>query len=193
MKELKRLEDETGWKEPNERWDKILVAAFDLIWVGLKIFPGYPLKLIGRGFILIGAGIGLIGLGLAWIGTKIWDVVVVVWSLITETISNHCPPIDFVVEISETGELVPRPSGNFRFQSENLDSDILIKLSDLPDDFKPFKAKDARQATIRCTIRKFDLEQSKRLYHGYGTHTDLDVFKIQNLTYVPTRVTRKKK
>jgi hypothetical protein len=192
VRELKRLEEDT-WKEPSEKWDKILIAAFTLIWQALKIFPGYPLKLIGRGFRLVWAGIGLIESGLEWIAMKIWDVIVVVWSIISETVSNHCPPIDFVVEISEKGELVPRPNGNFRFKSMDLDNDIMINVTDLPDDFKPFKAKDGRRATIRCTIKTSELEQSKRLYNKFGTRSDLDVFKIQDLTYVPTRVVRKKK
>jgi hypothetical protein len=194
MRELK--EEETwggGWREPNERWDKILVAGFSIVWAGLMIFPGYPFKLIGYGFKWIWAGIGLVESGLEWIAKKIWDVIVVVWSLITETISNHCPPIDFVVEISEKGKLVPRHNGNFRFTSMDLDNDIMINATDLPDGFKPFKAKDGRQATIRCTIKTSELEQAKRLYNKFGTRSDLDVFKIQDLTYVPTRVVRKKK
>jgi hypothetical protein len=195
MKELKRLEAETGWKDPNEKWDKILIPAFDLIWAGLKIFPGYPLKLIGRGFILFGAGIGLIGLGLLWFGKKIWDIIVVIWSIITETVSNHCPPIDFVVGISETGELIPRPSGNFRFKSMDLDHDILIKLSDLPDGFKPSTAESGRRATIRCTIRSSELESAKRNSFKYGsdaTLMDVDVYKIQDLKYISGRVIKKK-
>ena len=187
MKEVKRLESETGWREPNEKWDKILIAAFTLIWQVLKIFPGYPLKLIGYVFRWVINGIVLLALGLGWIGKKIWDVIVVVWSLISETVSNHCPPIDFVVEISETGELIPRPSGNFRFTSEDLKEDILIPSSDLPDGFKPSTAKAGRRGIIRCTVLKRDLEQARRL------NLSVDVFKIQDFKYVPVRTPRKKK
>lgn len=187
MKELKRQESETwagGWKEPNEKWNEILMAAFSLIWAGLKIFPGYPLKLLGYGFRWIWRGIVLVEKGLEWIAKKIWDVIVVVWSLISETVSNHCPPIDFVVEISEKGELNRRSDARYRFTSENLGTDIIINTADLPDDFKPQKVGDKSQATIRCTVRKLDLDRS------YG---GIDVFKIQDLKYVPVRTTRKKK
>ncbi len=196
MKELGRLDDETwggGWREPNEKWDKILIAAFSLIWEGLKIFPGYPLKLLGYGFGFVWVGISLIESGLEWIVMKIGDVIVVVWSIITETVSNHCPPIDFVVEISEKGELNRRSDTRYRFTSENLKGNIIINTAELPDDFKPQKVGDKNQATIRCTVKTSELEYSKKSKRNYGNYSDMDVFKIQDLEYIPVRTTRKKK
>lgn len=195
MRELKEVEKGWEWKEPNEKWNEILMDAFSLIWAGLKIFPGYPFKWFGHVFMWVIGIIVYIALGLGWFGKRIWDIIVVVWSLVTETISNHCPPIDFVVGISEKGELIPRPSGNFRFKSMDLDNDILIKLSDLPDGFKPSIAKGGRRVTIRCTVRSSELEAAKRNRWKYGSDAvlmDVDVYKIQNLLYIPYRTTKKK-
>lgn len=186
------LKEAKPWKDPNERWDKILIPAFELIWAGLRIFPGYPLKWIAYVLILIFNGFVLVGLGLGWFGKKIWDIVVVVWSLITETISNHCPPIEFIVGISEEGELIPQSNGDFKFTSENVDGDILFAPSELPDGFKPSKAKNGRPATIRCTIRKTDLESAKRSIHVYGNYGNTKVHEIQDLKYILHRTTRKK-
>ncbi len=194
-KRMRELKEVGTWKEPNETWNEILKAAFSLIWAGLKIFPGYPFKWFGYVLETVVKAMILVFLGLGWFARKIWDVIVVVWSLITETISNHCPPIDFVIEINERGDLIPQLHGNFRFISKDLESDIFIRPSNLPAGFKPSIAKGGRRATIRCTILSNHLEIAKRNRYKYATGSgiDIDVYEIQDLEYNPGRVIRKKK
>ncbi len=196
MRELKKVEKGWEWKEPNEKWNEILMDAFSLIWAGLKIFPGYPFKLFGYVFKWIINGIVLVCLGIGWFGKKIWDIIVVIWSLITETISNHCPPIDFVVEINERVELNRRSDTRFRFTSMDLNNDIIINTTDLPNGFKARKVGDKSRVTIRCTVRSSELEMAKRNRYEYGSDAvlaDVDVYKIQDLKYIPVRTIRKKK
>ncbi len=196
MRELKEVES-GGWREPNETWNEILKAAFSLIWAGLKIFPGYPLKWFGYFIMGIVGVIIFVFECIGWFLGKVWDIIVVAWSLITETISNHCPPIDFVVEINERGDLIPRTNGAFRFMSESLESELFISSSDLPDGFKPSIAKGGRRATIRCTILSNHLEMAKKNRYKYASgelsEMAIDVYEIQDLEYNPGRVIKKKK
>ncbi len=90
-------------RESNEKWRKFFRSARQKLWAFLKIFPGWIF--VGAWIILKFIGLGLFWVisGFRWILGHVRDFFIIVWSLLTETISNHCPPIDFIMDFSDTG------------------------------------------------------------------------------------------
>ena len=87
-------------KEREEFWTKNIETAYKVIKpIGLSIYYVIFVPIIY--FVK----------AILWVLRKIGDFFVIIWSLITETISNHCPPIDFVYQ-SEVNEGVLNLSKN---------------------------------------------------------------------------------
>lgn len=184
LKLKKKLKKQDSFK----MWRKFFSKANTGLWKILLVFPGF--LFIGIWLVLkyIGFGIGYVIWGFAWLFTKVADFFVVIWSLLTETVSNHCPPIDFTIKIKDTGILKKHSSEEYLFICKNEDKTLIIPNDYFPDKFKATLSKHGRRGLISCTIctREFD-----RVLKGYGQYRHLQhlsnpikVYKVNKLVYV---------
>jgi len=175
----KRKESTANWLE---FIDKILTVTGKI----LLVFPGslfiglwHVIRYIGIGFWIIIKGIG-------WCLQKVVDVFTIVWSLIFETISNHCPPIDFIFEIDDVGLLNPYKD-NYVFECDNEKNDIIIEKNQFPEGFKLSIAKKGKRGRIKCLLCTRDVEKAMRLKQNYNYYDSLEhpspVYEVVELKY----------
>ncbi|KYK22651.1 hypothetical protein AYK24_00055 [Thermoplasmatales archaeon SG8-52-4] len=174
-------------KEKESPLDVYVWNLFSGIWKVLVIFPGQPLKWIAHIILWIFEGLQWVASGICWILKKFGDFLVVIWSLATETISNHCPPIDFIAEFTESGMLVPAGSHQFVFTSDdNSKHKIYVYPEDFPKGFTMQRYPKGRPVKINYGVKTPELEEFKRLRDYYGgdpqpmeTYVVYDIIGIQ--------------
>ena len=183
-----KLEKRAKKRESSEKWDEFYSKASSGLWKILLVFPGLPL--IGIWIILkyIGIGFGHVFYSVFWVGLKFGDFFVIVWSLLTETVSNHCPPIDFTMEIDDTGILKKHSSEEFFFICNKEHKTLIIPNGFFPAEFKPTTSKKGRRTRISCTICTRELDDVLRGYGQYqhlrDVYNPVKVYKVNKLEYI---------
>jgi hypothetical protein len=182
--------------ESKEDWREFRNNAGNKLWAFLKVFPGfifvglwYALKYVGLAFWHVGIAFG-------WVFEKIGDFFVIVWSLLTETISNHCPPIDFVMDSSDTGRLKIYDSREYIFECDNKTRTLIISNNLFPAGFKLIGTKAGKRGSITCTITTKELDENKRWWVYKYDYTKLvypvRVYAIQDIKYDLPKPRKKK-
>ena len=185
-RELERLRAEMRAKSMKEKekespLDEYVWNIFNIVWKVLCIFPGQPLKWIGHVFVWIFEGFIWFFRGCWWVLKKFGDFFVVVWSLATETISNHCPPIDFIAEFTESGMLIPF-GGHFVFTSDdNSKHKVYVYPANFPKGFTMKRYPKGRPVAIRYGVKTPDLEHFKRSSDYYGGPDAMEPYAIYDI------------
>jgi hypothetical protein len=191
--ELKR-EERAKKREDRNMWKEFFSGTLRNIWKGLVIFPGSIFIAIWLVLKCSGIGIGFGAKAIGWVLEKIGGVFIVVWSLLTETVSNHCPPIDFVISVMDTGMLVKYRDNEHIFKCDNEDKTILITSDKLPKGFRLSKVKKGKHGFIRCTYCTKELNHWQSRYK-YSDYSDLKnpvkVYEIQKLAYDPPKLRKR--
>lgn len=165
-------------------FDIFLRNFFRTLWKVLRIFPGQPLKWIGLGFTLFGKGLWLLLGVFVWILQKIGDFFVVVWALFSETISNHCPPIDFIGTFKEYGKLVPY-ADYYIFTANETGYKYIVLPDQLPEGFKPSRAKAGKDTYMSYEVDMKVLEHYKRYKDSYyPTPGYVEIKKVISMRYL---------
>ena len=128
---------------------------------------------------------------------KIGGFFKIVWSLLTETISNHCPPIDFIFEINDWGLLnYDNKKNRWLFYPDGDDHTIIINDDQFPDGFKPSKAKKGKRAKVNCSLCTKDIEYARRRQREYYYSEYLHITKpapVYNIEFVVYESPKKRK
>jgi hypothetical protein len=195
-KERRKREKKALKRESKGKWKEFFSMAGEKIWAFLKVFPGWIFVAVWYVFKYIGLGIVQFVMGFAWVLEKIRDFFIIVWALLTETISNHCPPIDFVIDSSDTGRLKILDSREYIFECDNLNRTLLISNDLLPADFKAVNTKAGKKGSITCTVCTKELSARDRSYRYRYDYTNLlypvRVYEIQDIKYDLPKPRKKK-
>lgn len=178
----RKLEEEKAQKrqESFDEWVDFLKGISKNVWKGLVIFPGSIFIGIWYVFKYVFIVVAYVFKAIWWILKRIGDFFVIVWSLITETISNHCPPIDFIFDVNDTGILKYYKNGEYIFKCDNESYTIILDSSDKKTSevakenkivFDSKKLKDGKKGTISCSIRTADYQtiqnETYSVYYAY--------------------------
>jgi len=150
-------------KETAEKWINTIVAI---------------LKPVGLVFGFIFSVIGVVFTTIWWVLKKIGEICYVVWHMITSTVSNHCPPIEFIETHEDVGELV------LRFQNEShngfIDGEkrkIYIGSDVFPEKFKlRTKQSDYKKVRISYNLVATNPSDYEGRYH---------IHSINEIKYLP--------
>jgi hypothetical protein len=163
----KRIEKENSRK----KWRELFNTIFKHVWAFLCVFPGFVFIGIWMGLKALGYGFVHVIIGCAWLTDKIGDGFVIVWSLLTETISNHCPPIDFMLNVNEVGKLRKR-KGHLLFSGDSGQHTLIFHETELPD-IKLVEGDPAIRGTLKGTVLTRALDGGPYYdYHLYEKFRD---------------------
>ena len=183
-------------RESKGKWKEFFSMVGEKLWAFLKVFPGWifvALWYIGK---YIGLGFWEFGIRFGWVLEKVRDFFIIVWSLLTATISNHCPPIDFVIDSSDTGRLKIYDSKEYIFECDNYNRTLIISSDLLPARFKAVNTKAGKKGSITCTVCTKELDEKQRYYTYHYDYTGLvypvRVYAIQDIKYDPPKPRKKK-
>ena len=183
-------------RESKGKWKEFFSMVGEKLWAFLKVFPGWIFVAIWYILKFLGLALWQICLAFGWFFEKVRDFFIIVWSLLTETISNHCPPIDFVLDLSDTGRLKIYDSREYIFECDNKDRTLVISNNLLPAGFKVVNTKAGKRGSITCTVCTKELEENQRQWKYRYDYTNLvypvRVYAIQDIKYGPPKPRKKK-
>lgn len=118
-------------QESAERWFKTIAKFLT------------PLRWVIQGIVYVLVGIGV---SIWWFIKKIGEIIYVIWHMITSTVSNHCPAIEFLETFEDEGDFIPNRFGGGYIDGKNnrlhVDSEVLsekFKIRTKQNDYKKIR------------------------------------------------------
>jgi len=143
-------------QESWDKWMETLGAIFSPV-----------ATLFGTFFSIIGA----VCMAIWWFIKKVGEIIYVAWHMITSTVSNHCPPIEFLETHEDEGELIPnRYNGGF---INGKVRNMHIEPDKFPEKFK-LRTKQTDYKKVRIS---YNLAASKDVdcNNRYHIHSIIDI------------------
>jgi len=119
--------------------------------------------------------IGAICVGIWWLIKKVGEIFYVIWHMITSTVSNHCPPIEFIASHEDVGELIPNRHDGGYLDGEKIR--LHIDTDKFPEKFK-LRTKDTDYKKVRIS---YNLVASE----GFDYDGRYHVHSITAIKYLP--------
>jgi hypothetical protein len=115
-------------------------------------------------------------IGIWWVIKKVGEIFYVLWHMITSTVSNHCPPIEFIQAYEDKGELINDLYNGFTLTGEKKRK-LFIEEKLLPKGFKVRTGKeDYKKVRINYNLTTISITDYDERYH---------VHSINSIKYLP--------
>lgn len=147
-------------QQSDQKWSESVKKTFaPLMWV-LNIFAQVVIAIF---------------VAIWWVLKKVGEIFYVLWHMITSTVSNHCPPIDFIQSYEDEGELHFYSDGSASFEGKI--KKLIISENVFPEGFKVrTKEKDYKKVKINYNLT---ISPSTDYMGRYG------VYSINSIKYLP--------
>lgn len=140
-----------------------------------------PLRWVIQGIVWAIAGAGI---GIWWFIKKVGEIIYVLWHMITSTVSNHCPAIEFLETFEDEGDFVPNRKGGGYIDGKI--NRLQVNPDKLPEKFK-IRTKETDHKKVRIN---YNLAVGRNIDYDNRYH----VRSINSIRYLPKpRKSRAKK